>query len=295
MLIKPSLAGEDVVESLEAGIDWVTYVQPIKKESGALLQFGERMVTAQAARGSKIRPFRAEGYFGWSAENCAYGSRKDSEYLRLSGNLAALHWCEIPSSSGRPSRLDVQITLLLKESDNAFGSRVLRERATEKYPKQGRPPIRSYSKDSAGLWLGAVGTRTSRAYLRVYDKGIEARTHTQGKRWRVELEAKKSLAHQLWSEVNAAADCELWCCEAVVRACQNVGSLIRELDDSTLSPLPAVPQKNLQSTARTLEWFRQSVAPAIARVAHEISTEVLLECLGMSELALSTEQVSRMA
>jgi hypothetical protein len=280
------LVSAEQIESIEAGIDWVTFTAPRKGGETALRQFGRRIIEEQRLKGSRVAPWRAEGYHGEASEQCASGSRADTDYLRISGSLAGSRWCEIPECSGHPTRLDVQTTLTLKESRRSLGSTIWRERKSNPSPLRGRPPRRVCSQGSCGLWLGTVGTRTARSYLRVYDKGVEKKTHPAGFRWRIELEAKQSLARGLWAELQSESDAPAWCqntCERAIRAVDGSWPLV---PSGNTPPLPPVPPKELESVQRTKAWLSTSVRPCVERLLEFCDTDELLELLGLDAYAL---------
>lgn len=281
------LVSAEQIECVEAGIDWVTFTAPRKGGETALRHFGRRIIEEQRQRGSRVAPWRAEGYHGEASEQCASGSRADTDYLRLSGSLAGSRWSEIPQCSGHPTRLDVQTTLTLRESRKSLGSIIWKERRSNPSPFRGRPPKRVYSQGSCGLWLGTVGTRTARSYLRVYDKGIEKKTHPAGYRWRIELEAKQSLARGLWAELQSASDAPAWCMQTCERSIRSVDGSWPIESSGNSRPLPPVPTGELESVQRTKNWLAASVRPSIERLLEFCDTDELLALLGLDAYAQS--------
>lgn len=275
----------DDVESIEAGVDWLTWVVPRTKETQWVGEMGRRLVRQQCERGAKLSVMRLEGYTGEQAEQCAYGSRSDSEYLRLSGSLAASHWCELRSSSGHPTRLDVQTTFKLKTSHKSFGTQCLKVNPAAGFRFRGRPPKRALHRDSAALWCGTVGTRTARAYLRVYDKGVESGSDAPGVRWRIESEVKGTLARQAFAELVADGDPPGWCVTWCKRAIRNVGSRWPIPGNDEVAPLPPVPPRDLASIERTRKWLETSVAPCIDRMVIALGTQAVLQALTLDRYA----------
>lgn len=283
--MRKGLVAPDQIESIEAGIDWVTYTAPRKGGETALRAFGRWVIDQQRLQGSRVAPWRAEGYHGEASEQCASGSREDTDYLRLSGSLAGSLWSEIPSASGHPTRLDVQTTLLLRESHTSLGRGIWKQAPSPISPLRGRPPRRVCSVGSCGLWLGTVGTRTARSYLRIYDKGVEKKTHPSGYRWRIELEAKQSLARALWAEIHAAREPSKWCVSTCERAITAVAGTWPLASSGSIEPLPPVPARELESVQRTKTWLATSVAPSIARLLEFCDTDEVLELLGLDGYA----------
>lgn len=281
-----ALAGANEVEGIEAGIDWLTFTAGAGDDWEGLGRIGQGIVGEQESRGSRVSPVTFQGYRGWGADQCAYGFRKDSAYLRLSGSMAASYWREVSSFTGCPTRLDVQTTVLLKQPDKSYGGRWWQERQGRRYRQRGRPQKRTYSVGNEGLWIGTVGTRISRSYVRVYDKGVEAQTHPSGMRWRFELEAKRDLSRSLWQSLIKAADVAPWAVECCRSAARSASCLWPLEARGTPAPLPPVPERQVPSVESTLLWLRSSVAPSVERLLVAVDVEVLLQALGLDAYAL---------
>lgn len=275
------------VGAVEAGIDWLTWVTPRASSTGREVQWCKQLIEEQRERGSKVKPFVALGYHGEQAEGCAYGLREDTTYLRISGSLAALRWCEVLGFSGMPSRLDVQTTLLLTSPVTTFGARVMARTRTAARAIRGRPPTRTLVTSSRGSWTGSVGTRANPIYLRVYDKGIESGSHARGLRWRIELEAKAQTARKLWEEARIVPDRDKWyldVCERAVLHCAGRWPLER---NATVERLPVAEARDPADVERKLAWLKDQVAPSIASLLPYIGTERLLQVLGLDGYALA--------
>lgn len=275
------------VESVDAGIDWLTWITPRATGADRVVQWARRLIEEQRERGSKVRPFMALGYHGEGVEGCAYGLREDTTYLRLSGSLAASKWCEVCEFSGTPSRLDVQTTFTLTSPATTFGARVMARTRTARRVLRGRPPTRTCITNNRGSWSGSVGTRANAIYLRVYDKGIESGSHARGLRWRIELEAKAVTARKLWDEAKAVTDRDQWyrdVCERAVVHCEGRWPLQKS---ETVQRLPTAEARDPADVERKLAWMKEQVAPSIASLLPYIGTERILEVLGLDGYALA--------
>jgi hypothetical protein len=293
MLLTPVTGLRGVhVTSLSAGIDWVTWVEKDPLGQTYLMQVGEQLVQQEADEGAKVTGFHAEGYHGWKASRVSIGSRQDSSLLRISGGAAAMHWGLLRGLRGRPSRLDVQASLTLDTARKDLGSHILRRRTSHRPQSGGRPPKVTTWSDSEGSFCGMVGSRTSRKYLRVYDKGVEQKSHAPGLHWRVELEAKRDLSGALWSQLTKAQDAAAWClkcCESSVRSSGRVWPLP---PSTGLPVLPPVEQREPPEVERTKRWLRNMVAPAVGRLIGAVGTTELLELLGLDAYAIPLTELS---
>lgn len=186
--------------------------------------------------------------------------------LQLSGRVSAEAWTLLGSAGGQPTRLDVQVSLLLPTSLPRFWSSFLRPSTrTRRRPKSSLPSsgVRS---DSRGLRLGTVGDRTKARYLRVYDKGVEQKSHEPGRYWRLELEAKKALARNLWADLQGTTDVQSWAYDSLSEQwklsgyCWPLsGARAGARGVSAYAPRDA-------DAVRLAKWARESVAPAMARL-----------------------------
>lgn len=273
-------------EWIRPGIDWLTFITDDRKSTDSLVSVLTPLAREQAARGEKKRPFRFMGWKGESLGGVRLGIRGDTAVAQLSGELCNDSWTLLRSSPGRVTRLDLQATLKLSTSRTDFARRLLRHSArTRQLPPERRTPT-SYSSATSGLRIGTAGLRTRRSYLRVYDKGAEAETHKPGILWRVELEAKRDLAPQLWNRIKSAPDVPQLCYDSCAQSWKQAG-LRWPLPKSTKGYAMPPKQKKEPPPAHALgAWLRTSVAPTIPRVLAVYSVADVLDMLGMSHLAI---------
>lgn len=279
----------DCIESVRSGIDWITWVQPREDTDGTALEIGEQLVQEQAAAGSKVQPFSFEGYKGWRTTQVSIGSRPDGDLLKISGALADTSWTRLRSSSGHPTRLDVQTSLVFTSPLKGFGTRMLSRAASTARSHRGRPTKMTTWKDNRGSYCGLVGARTSPRYLRVYDKGVEQESHTPGVYWRVELEAKQYLARELWKELRSQTDAARWCYACCERSWTSAGCSWRLPASGEVAAMPAAPSRVPPDVAASLEWMRTTVRGSVTRLrraGHEIE---VLRALGFADIAAQLE------
>jgi hypothetical protein len=269
------------VERVESGIDWVSWVSPDGEDGEHTRDLGEQLIAEQQAQGSKVESFSFEGYRGWACAGTAIGSRPDSVFLRLSGSQAATKWTHLRSSSGHPTRLDVQTSFWLTASQSRFGSQFLRRSESSRSLSRRSSKSMTVTRGSDGAYCGTVGKRTSRRYLRVYDKGIEQRSHPPGIWWRYEAEVKRDLAPALWSELCSAQEPERWCADLCARWSYWSGLRWPSWLRRCMEPLPPAAPELPPDVARSLKWLREQVRPTIQRLTPAVDTETLLTALGL--------------
>lgn len=282
---KPERFSPTQIARMEAGIDWITWVEP--KDCGTTIatELGQLMIDQALADGSKVRRFSFEGYHGWQTTAASIGFRSDSALLRLSGSRAAGRWTHLRTSAGHPTRLDVQTSLTLSKPDGGLGKRfLLRAENSSRRPRRTR--LRStITRGSDGAWCGTVGSRTSRAYVRVYDKGVEQGTQAPGVWWRYELEAKRDLAAALWADLSAADDPTAWCVGCCARSSYSLGLRWPSFLSKQRTPLPPVPPRVPPDVVQSLMWLREQVRPTVQRLSTAVPPQVLLNALGLNQIA----------
>ncbi len=269
----------DIV-SVESGVDWVTYTAPPGPDGERLLTLGYGLIREQEHLGAKRSGFGSQGYRGEQVEHAACGERDDSVYLRISGGLACSSWGEIGTSGGHPTRLDLQTTFLLKQSSVECGQRMFSETPTQQR-QRGRPPLYSFSRDTAGAWIGRAGSRSSRAYVRVYDKGQESKSHPPGLRWRIEAELKRDYAEAQWKSLQRAPDAKTHCYASSQFWAQRCGlewPLPTSSEKVVLQPLPETLPPDVTAS---LQWLRTQVRPTVERLVRAGLEPQLLHALGL--------------
>lgn len=251
---------------MEAGIDWVSWVEAADDTPATAAFLGQELMDEAAADGGKVTAFSFEGYRGWQCAGAAFGSRADSVYLRLSGSQAGSKWTRLRSSLGHPTRLDVQCSFWLTEPRTRFGSQFLRQSEASSRPSPRKQSKRTITRASDGAYCGAVGSRISRRYIRVYDKGVEQRSHEPGVWWRYEVEAKRDLAPGLWSELTSAENPTEWCVGCCARSSFSAGLRWPSWLSKSQLPLPPESPRVPADVASSLKWLREQVRPTINRL-----------------------------
>lgn len=205
----------------------------------------------------------------------------ESSGERAHSTLALTELCP-----GFASRIDLQATLSLSRSLPGFGTYLL-DSITQTSISRRRTPTRlGVSSANCGLWLGTVGRRTHHSYIRVYDKGVEARCAAPGTMWRVELEAKHSHAAELcrtnYHQLTNPAFCASYSVESLKS--QGCSWPFAPFSDERVD-------RNTGRTSSTTPtklaaWLYRSVNPAIRRVLTVYTVGEVLLMLGISDVAM---------
>lgn len=273
--------------SLEsAGLDWITWVEPKGPSSGRSLLIARHLMEQERTLGAKLRGFGGLGYSGWKCGRVTWGARPDGELLQISSCLAQSTWTRLQSSLGKPTRLDFQTTFRSTPSQKRLGARVLSLTKRPVRCRSGRPPLKMESRGTNGYYLGTVGRRTARSYLRIYDKGVEQGTEPPGNLWRIEWEVKRDLPEVLWTETQREGDASLSSLRFCERVCRSVDCWWPLPSCTEIGEVPKVAPRDPPEVTRTLAWMDQMVRPAVERLLPALGTERLLEALGLDAYAV---------
>jgi Replication initiation factor len=248
---------------VEAGIDWLTTTATDDAAAQNLGALARTIIRSQERAGNEVKPWRWNGYQGYTTQGASAGSRPDSLIVRVSGEAAREWWRDCYRITGRASRLDVQVTVEdLPDGADLAGWHTAHVDRFQ--PKNGRPPKWSYiqSKDSGStLYLGA---RASDRFYRVYDKSAEEGTgHLAGK-WRYEAELKEDvakLAATLFLERRSD-----WV-TAMTFLHNEFSRRGVKCAFPTRGRTPSItPRREQSDDDRAIEWLRSQVARTVARL-----------------------------
>lgn len=199
-------------ELIESQVDWLTASAHGKERSQRMMDVARHIAKEEAGQGNQKRRWRLMGYEGHRVGRIAYGRRDDASCLvQLSGDAAERHLTVVLGESDVVTRVDLAATWRASPPDPLFGRNqyALAEMFHRSHPRSARP---WFVGDASGGFTCYLGDRQSANFLRIYDKGRESQSALDGPGveryracWRVELEAKASMAAAL---ANMAADRE---------------------------------------------------------------------------------------
>jgi hypothetical protein len=282
------LANEDRPQKWTAGVDWFRYRTNDFEDTRPLLHAIRDVQQEDTQKASRLRPWRFQGYDGWQTDTIRYGQRNGRVIWESSGSAAQRTLGLSALCTGSAKRIDLQITLQLCTPLPTFGSSLLRS-ITQSSISQHRNQIRcGLHTETTGLWLGTVGRRTHRSYLRIYDKGVESRQAVKGKMWRIELEAKHSHAAELWLRNQHRLKDPEFCAAYCVSSLKSSGCSWPYGDLGTDEVDIALGRDQRTTPSRLAGWLINSVAPTIPRLLTVFSVHEVLEMLSLSDVAAPT-------
>ncbi len=254
------------------------------------------------SRGDRQRPWRYVGGYedGWSCGPISYAEGRNSVLVQASGAASDPLFlaCKAASLEVRPTRFDVQTTVVLAQDDPGYARRMA-DRA-DVYRRSGERegyPFKLHVRDGFGDGdTLEIGTRGSEVYLRLYDKHREGFKKTHSKQvqpgqfapgsWRYEAELKGGAATELYCRLFEAPDGSEGHSQGVLTEVRGL-FMDRGLDlpvgDVTADK---IREKRYRSDLdRTRAWLRSAVRPTIKQLIADGYMGEVLHDLGLNELA----------
>jgi len=282
---------EIVVDDLSAGVDWLTVTAKAQENRDAL--FGEcDMIKARlVAIGERLRPWTFKGYTGYSVAGLRWGTRLDSDIAMISGADAHQSWYITGEWAENCSRIDLAVTVELQSVFPAL-LRLYHE-CLQRVNERGIKYKGSIIYDSDHGQTLYVQRRTSRAFGRIYDKGIESGLEDQpGKLWRYEIEFHKPLAQTIlrqilankylatgahWSEEVAQSIASTVYTWFIAR---NLPPVFSRVDNSGVTLEVGA---RVTSDEVSLNWLTTQVRPTVGRLSERGKLEQVKRALGLSD------------
>lgn len=282
---------EVVIDDLRAGVDWLTVTAKAKDARDALAAECFRLKSVLGASGERFRPWVFKGYTGFSIAGLRWGTRLDSDIAMLSGVDAHQNWYAVGEWCENCSRVDLAVTVNCNRAyagllDTYYGYLNSPQAKHVKFSS-------SITKNSAGGQTLYVGSRASRAFARVYDKGLEAGLEDeQGKLWRYEIEFKKPLARQVLSALHANKYLPVdvhWneeVAQSIVSTvfvwfqARNLPPLFTRRENEAIS---LECEARVTSDEVSLNWLTTQVRPTVMRLAQRGRLHKVKEALGLTD------------
>jgi len=267
------------------GVDWFRFQTDPFRDTRPLLLAIDAFQRRDVDNASALRPWRFQGYKGWQTASLRWGQREGRVIWESSGERALCMSALTELCTGSCLRIDLQTTLSLSTPQRTFGNSLLRSITRRSSTRRRTPTRLSRLTATSGLWLGTVGTRTSPSYIRIYDKGVESNTAPPGVVWRVEVEAKKSHARELWKTQSPRLTEPAWCAQYCLSSLKSQGCSWPFAPFTTENVVPLLGSAS-QTTAQSLAlWISRSVRPTIPRLLTVFTVAELLMMLGLSDVA----------
>lgn len=115
----------------------------------------------------------------------------------------------------------------------------------------------------------------------MYDKGVESKAMPPGYLWRMELEAKRTLAPALWTDLRNTTDVAEWCYNSLAEQWKRSGYSWPLTASTRGGEGIAVPSRAPTDSERLAQWLRVSVAPAVGRLLRKHSAAEVRRLLAL--------------
>jgi len=267
-----------IADKYYAGLDYLR----LTRQTGLGVQFTERIphwIEYLQTFGYEAVPYSIFNLRGWLLGKLAYLKNEDTECIEFRGDLADswhVHYLHLTSKC---TRIDLAITVWLTESDDTI-ARQLYMPALAMWQKDGqtknrKAPVLYQSEDGDTLYLGS---RTSRRYVRIYNKAKQSTDLKYRNAWRFELEAKGDLAQVLWQRIQARETI------ASLAVQEIAGSLLQYGIRLPFSPdevklTKVITDLKAPSIDAKLSWLSRQVRPTVRELIQKGHLQEVLEAL----------------
>lgn len=269
----------------EVGVDYLTCTLR-KDESGyetwvrgcldALVLVGDE--------GNARKEVRLLGFDGEQVGSAFFGENDTMGMLRISSAWADKLFLRTYHRRAHYSRLDVQVTWFLLESDETLAQRTYAELIARNALKETKARLKlRITLDNAGGSTLYIGSRASRAFGRLYNKGAESDEETYANSWRYEVEyhneTATAAAHVL---ATTARDVRTWIAANVAQWYTSRGVPVPWVWHTGEVLLP--PRKRPAPDVEIkLHWLRRQVAPTVSYLLTQVPRDTIIKALGLSE------------
>lgn len=269
----------------DGGIDYLRLTaRRTNEDTGVYDVYRKVALACMAATGegqTESRPWNWQGYSGFTGMGCSYGQSEQGYIFQVSGG-AATYAASYPLPWDNCPRVDVQLTLWLNGDNPEVAHEVAEIANAYTRPNGGKKALPRYIN---GYGLGDtcyVGSRSSRRYIRVYDKARESKgDDTYAFAWRFEVECKEDLSPIVWEAAPRSGECAGWAANYVHQELRSCGYILPTLAPSMRSLVTRRIRPKTTSETREV-WLRDQVAPAVEKMlADGYNPAYIRELLGL--------------
>ncbi len=265
-----------------SGIDYIAFTMlPNNVEADNMKDWFELMQTEAELNGDERKTTNAQGYDGWRTTHLSYGVRHDGYWFRASGDIANRVGAELLEMRARikPTRIDVQVTLLAEGSWGRFASamRTMVRQHEQKMELKETSAVNLIETPKTGDTC-YIGSRKSTRQFRGYDKTAEQRGKIPGQQYRLELQLTQQQARSIWIEFYRGADFGDLAKGYVSGYLIKHGLYKPWKDDDAPISLPSTYDPT--SDERRLNWFLNQVVLSWWKIANEDYKRQILTAMG---------------
>jgi hypothetical protein len=258
-----------------ATVDYVTVTTHSAPASANLVLLLQDGLTSEFMAKNPSRPWQFCGYHGYSREGMRYGMRGDEAIVMLSGPTAAELWQKISPKRSKCTRIDLAVTVPLQDPDLTVAAEAYRQCCSDSRVGS------SHVVNSRGGTTTYFGSRTSRFFGRLYDKGAEQGAEA-GWLWRYEVEVKKPAAEPTVEALLSAESPGEWISAFVWEWFANRGHNPLYSPANVDSAIEV--DGRVSSADRQLEWLRSGVRPTVQKLLVGGLQIEVIDALGLTKI-----------
>lgn len=267
-------------ELYHVGVDWLTVTTGDSTVAPKVLLKAMAMAKDLENQGERRKGAKFQGYDGESVGPMFFGTRTDGLCVRVSSIAAEPFLQVLQGDNVNVTRLDIQATVILPNVEETYARTIAGTVVGEsnQRPVGRRCNVRLVESFGAGDSV-LLGSRTSEAYGRIYDKHKESKGSYPENAWRFEVEYKKSQAQQVYQALVAT--------EARTEA---ILGLLNERYkrwgvDAPIgnynAPCNVATLHHSTDTDKLLNWLDKSVRPAVRTLLDRGQRAAVLHILGL--------------
>ena len=264
-----------------AGIDWITiHLADTANNERARARVALWQLREQS-EGNYVKGWSLAGYNGSQCGGVAYGERRGQGVVQVTSAKARKYATGILALGGRVSRIDLEATFIARRATTQPADEAYRGQAES--GRVGRKTImRTAFRSTDGGATTYVGAPSSESRMRVYDKGVEEKTHPQGMRWRWEIQSRRIHARSLAARL-ILPDVRGDTIPRILKGfCTKNGVPFPAGFDGMSTAFDSRPKSDVLDT---MHWLQVGVQPALARLAAHVDIGHVLRTLGVFEAA----------
>lgn len=248
---------------VDGGLDWVTFTTVDGESTVKAIKHASALADSLARDNVEKTTWKGLGYTGYKTEHVRYGIRGQQEGIIIvsgpySSKLLSEQWFE----SGRATRVDTQVTVLLDKPQPRVGYKLYRDLEGLNKTRKRQRPIKLIKSPTGDTLY--VGKRTSGVMLRFYDKSLDYGESELGTIWRFEVEYKQAHARKACKRILDANDL-LGCCAGLTLA-----EFQKRDVEPGFSPETFISAIEVGATVTTvdnkLKWLTKCVAPVVVQL-----------------------------
>ncbi len=223
------------------------------------------------------------GYYGRERGATFYGARNDGWMVQTSGPSAGETFLAMREAPGKPTRVDLALTIWLSEYEASYAHRVAESVAGARAKGVVHQGLRVALINGYGHGDTAyIGARTSEQFGRCYDKEKESGQAEFAHAWRFEIEYKGEKAQQVARSLRTDAYSPEQIGSTVVAWFRSHGSPLPP-DVSVVPPVPLGRLRHEEDDTRILAWIATSVKPAVRRLISKGKQDLVYYALGLAD------------